>query len=128
MLDLITDRTGGAYYYTDLNRVGVAVAYLRGLLNEYGIPVAVEPKQDWTMLDFPTPANMAEYLKHVAAIRAALPVLPATPQLPASMAYLTYQGANDIEKILFDINYLIEGVVGEFILSGDISCGEDDWA
>ena len=94
----------GAYNASDLNRVGQAIAYIADLLNGYGYSVQVYPKTDWTMSDTPTPEQLEQYLANVAALRQALLVLPTTPEVPADMEGLTIQEANDIEKILVDID------------------------
>ena len=124
MLDLITNRTGGSYYYTDLNRVGDALLYLGELLRKYGYIVNICPKRDWVMEDKPTPESMTNYLGCVSSIRAVMTVFPTTPHVPPDMEYLTYQEANDIEKILFDIEQLINNMQSAWFYSGEIYSGE----
>lgn len=101
-------KSKGAYNYTDLNRVGQAVAYLAARLDIYGYDVTVSPKTNWTVADVPTTTTMAQYLTDVAAIRAVLPVPDTTPETPASMDRLTWQTANDIEQILVDVEAVIQ--------------------
>ena len=114
----------GAYNAADLNRVEAAVDYIAGRLNGAGYDIALTVKQDWTEDGVPTAAQMARYLANVAALRAALAVPPSTPAVPADMAALTFQEANDIEQILLDINTLINNMAAAWVYSGEIFSGE----
>ena len=87
--------TKGAYNYTDLNRVETAVAELATMLG-----LTLTTKTDWGMVDEPSLSDMERYLGNVAAIRDAYPGDAEFPALPDSMDYLTYEGANNIEKVL----------------------------
>ena len=114
----------GGYNYEDLNRVGTAVEYLAGRLNATGYSVTVQPKTDWVEADNPTPAQMADYLLQVQVLRDAFAVLPTTPELPADMEGLTFTEANDIERILSDIDRLITNMAAAWFYSGDLFSGE----
>lgn len=120
---LIYDRTAqdvsagtdkGYYNATDLNRVGEALLYLQDELNGYGYSVTVNPKTDWELVDIPTVPQMEAYLVDVAAIRGVLEVFASTPQTPPTMEGLTFQRANDIEKILSDVQVVIDQVAAGF--------------
>lgn len=114
----------GAYNAEDLNRVGYAVQYIAGRLNEFGYAVDVTPKMDWAMEDIPTPDQLQKYLREVGIIRLALAVLPTTPPLPEDMEGLTYVEANHIERILWDVNLLINNMIAAWFYSGEIYAGE----
>lgn len=101
----------GAYNTTDLNRVGSAIAHIASHLTSAGYSVQVSPKTDWTISDIPTPAQMTAYLSDVAAIRAALAVGSTTPPVPPDMDRLTVNEANDIERILVDVDGLISNMI-----------------
>lgn len=107
-------RMKGAYNATDLNRVGEALLYLADELNGYGYAVTVNAKTDWTEADIPTIQQMQTYLNNVAAIRGVLDVFETTPQTPTTMNKLTFQRANDIEKILADVQAVIEQIEAGF--------------
>ena len=127
MLDLITDRTladvqnktiKGYYNATDLNRVGEAVQELANLINGYGYSVSVSPKTDWQggdVGDIPTVTQMAHYLADLAALKAAF---YGTTTLPSTMDALTAEQANNIEKLLLEIERNINGMVSAFRHSG----------
>lgn len=122
---LIVDRGPDAHYNaTDLNRVGEAVLYVSDLLMQYGYSATVNPRTDWEMTDFPTETAMRAYLADVAALRDAYFTLPTTPELPESMAYLGYEGANAIEKLLADVAQIIEWMIASFHYAGQFYSGE----
>lgn len=114
----------GAYNAADLNRVGAAVLYIAGRLADAGYHAPVAPKQDWQMQDIPTPAQMQRYLADIGTIRAALAVMPSTPDAPISMSGLTYTDANDIEQILLDVDALITKLISAYYYSGELIAGE----
>lgn len=114
----------GAYNASDLNRVGAAVAYVAGRLNGYGYYVSVSPKQDWTANDIPTAGQMATYIQDVAALRGAIAVMASTPPTPDSANNLTWKEANDIEKILVDVDELLTRMAAAWFYSGDLYAGE----
>lgn len=114
----------GAYNASDLNRVGAAVAYVAGRLNGYGYYVSVSPKQDWTANDIPTAGQMATYIQDVATLRGAIAVMASTPPTPDSASGLTWREANDIERILLDVDELLTRMAAAWFYSGDLYAGE----
>ena len=105
----------GAYNSTDLNRVESAVRYLAEILN-----VSVTTKTNWAVTDIPSTADMERYLENIRKLRAKNKILATTPTVPTSMNNLTYSRANDIEKILADI----ESFTSMWGRSGEVFCGE----
>lgn len=89
---LPTPATKGAYNYSDLNRVELAVAELSDILG-----LGLVTKTNWTMWDIPTSSDMGRYLSNIKAIRDYYSI---ENEIPSSMNNLTYEGANNIEKIL----------------------------
>jgi hypothetical protein len=87
----------GAYNYTDLNRVETAVAELSSALG-----LELTTKTDWTMWDIPTQADMTRYLSNVERIRNAVWSGVDLPDVPRRMDNLTYEDANNIERILLE--------------------------
>lgn len=132
-LALITDRRQqdvtlktkkGFYNATDLNRVVSAVDYLEGRLEAHGIEVDVAPKTDWLIRDIPSLEQMRRYLHDVEAMRQALPVKDGTPKTPETMHNLDWQKANDIEKILINLDETINRIRLSYWYSGEIYSGE----
>ena len=114
----------GTYDYTDLNRVGNAVAYVAGRLTGAGYALNVNPRIDWTEDDTQRAADMASYPADISAIRNALIVPPAIPEVPDDMEGLTYEEANDIERILLAVDALITNMINAYFYSNEIVCGE----
>lgn len=132
-LDLVTDRTAedvrlgnekGAYGAVDLNRVGEAIIQVVDRLKAAGNDIKVSPKTDWTREDIPTPDQMVHYLEQIQKVRDVLAVYQTTPAVPADMEKLTHTEANDIEKILVDVDQLITNMIAAYYYSGEIYGGE----
>lgn len=108
--DVTAKNSNGTYNYTDLNRVESAVSTLQTALNDAGCNLNLTVKTDWPITDTPTQSDMERYRSNVSAIRAALTALSTTPAVPTSMRFLTFQGANNIEKILMDVDTLLQSL------------------
>ena len=111
----------GAYNAADLNRVGHNVDYLAGVLNGYGYLVSVSPETDWTISDIPRASDMAQYLADLNAIK---DKFYGTTPLPASMNDLTHTDANNIEKLLEEIEPYINRMVAGFRKCGTFKSGQ----
>ena len=114
----------GAYNASDLNRVGAAVTRITERLAAVGIHVTTVGKSDWTEADYNNAAALDYYLKDISLIRGAIAVTSDTPPVPADLQGLTWWEANDIEKILMDLDFLITQMRKSFFYSGEISSGE----
>lgn len=122
---LITDRGPGTFYnVSDLNRVGEAVRYLAERFIGYGYAVAVSPKADWPESDTPTAGQMETYRLNIANLRAVIAVMASTPETPETMRALNYVKANNIERILQDLDTLITNMEQAWFFSGDLYAGE----
>lgn len=102
----------GAYNASDLNRIASAMAYLSQRFASAGYSVPVSSPTDWANGDIPTKGDLDTYLDDLRRIRAALAVMDTTPAAPESMDYLTWAKANDIEKILVDVDDLLTKIAG----------------
>lgn len=116
--------TKGAYEPADRNRVGEAIIYIANRLKAAGNDIEVSPKTDWTREDIPTPAQIVHYLEQIQKVRDVLAVYQATPAVPADMEDLTHTEANDIEKILVDVDQLITNMIAAYYYSGELYGGE----
>jgi hypothetical protein len=116
----------GAYNYTDLNRVGDALNYVRDRLSASGYlrANAFTARVDWRSDEIPAVPDISEYHAHVSVIREALAQFPTTPAAPTSPNSLDYVAANAIEQILVDVDALITLMVKAFFYSGDLYAGE----
>ena len=114
----------GAYNASDLNRVASAMAYLSQRFASAGYSVPVSSPTDWANGDIPRKDDLDTYLDDLRRIRAALAVMDTTPSAPGSMDYLTWAKANDIEKILVDVDDALGRLLLSPFYSGEIYSGE----
>lgn len=122
---LITDRTkAGHYDVTDLNRVGEAMYYIADRLRACGWYIEVSPRTDWVWTDRATPAAAKRYLNDLRKIRNAMVHLPTTPNVPDGARPFNAQEANDIEKILVDVDDALGRLLLSPFYSGEIYSGE----
>ena len=114
----------GAYNFEDLNRVESAVVFIAKRLTESGYFVAPEVKLSWNVEDHPTKADMTRYLGNIALLRSMLPLYKTTPKAPTISKNLDYLAANDIEKILSDLDRQIAAINQSWYYAGDVFTGE----
>lgn len=96
----------GCYNATDLNRVEAAAEAIAAELNSAGYTVTVNPVT-YAETDIIRRSDFAAYLSNVQTLRDAIAVRASTPELPAADAKLDFVGANNIEKILADLDELL---------------------
>ena len=115
----------GAYNATDLNRVTQAMEYIAERLRGYGYSAEISHAKTWSMADIPTPTEMAGYLADLSVLRGVLSVPPNTPNAPTDMENLTVQEANDIERILVDVDRALGLMAQSFLRCGaaGVVCG-----
>lgn len=65
------------------------------------------------------------YLTNVQSIRDAYYVMTGSPELPEPTATLTFDGANAIEKLLYDISQLYDAMVASYRPCGAFKCGNN---
>lgn len=122
---LVTDRGDGTYYNaTDLNRVGAAVEYVAGRFQALGYNFFVSVKKDWSESDTPTASQMEVYRQNIVTLRRQIAVMQSTPETPETMRFLDYIKANDIERILLDLDTLLDKLTKSWYFSGEIYAGE----
>ena len=114
----------GAYNASDLNRVASAMRYLRDRFCEEGYNIEILSRNDWKEDEYYDIKDFSLYLDEIRHIRNIFGALPDTPQAPDIGSGLTYQRANNIEKILMDIDYLITALSKSLFYSDDLYSGE----
>ena len=114
----------GAYNASDMNRVGTALNYLAGRLGPIcGKVITWTAKTDWAVTDIATASQAETYRQQIQDIRDALAYPAGTPDAP-QLARLTYTGANDIERILLDLDALLTNAAAAWYQSGELHAGE----
>ena len=131
---LVTDRVKadagarnekGTYDWRALNRVTEAMEDLHRRFTEYGyatgyVPVRIVHRDgsvsgEWREDDEDIRwSQLEQYRTNVSSLRSTFEVLKDTPAVPGTMEGLTVDAANDIEKILVDINTVIERTLRSF--------------
>lgn len=117
----------GAYSKTDLNRVGEALNDLRDRLAAAGYiqyQTDFVAKTNWTITSIPTAEDLTYYLKCISNIREAMAHYENTPPAPADTGTLTIDEANNIEKILYDVEGLLNNMLASRFYSADLMAGE----
>lgn len=133
LADVDARNAKGSYNASDLNRVETAVQTISGelqtaesdletyaaakgvaqdamfLLPYHGADLTVTVRTDWARGEKPAPEHMTRYLSNVKKISGAMG--NQHPTLPGSMARLTYEGANNIERSLELVEPALEDAV-----------------
>lgn len=121
----------GMLTYNTLNRVESAVKTLAAALTSAGYPVEVTPvlkgskseDREWQEGDIVRRAQWTTYLENVRRLRAAYYTLAETGELPKPGDKLGYVGANNIEKVLADIDLLLDGMKSIYRRAGTFTAG-----
>ena len=114
----------GSYNATDLNRVNTDMRYIADELHKCGYAVKLHAaSKAWFETDVPTPEEFEAYLNDCEMIRSKIAVYSDTPATPTATKF-DYLKANDIEKILFDVEELIRKIQAIYFYCNDIYSGE----
>lgn len=123
--DLNFDNEKGNYNYTDLNRVMAWQKYISDLLNEKGYGNTITILGNFVMGQIPHMSEFQTYKQNIVNLRNAFYVKEDTPTPPTpSKNSLTIDEANAIEKILYDMEYLIDSLSSVYIHSGVSRAGQ----
>ena len=110
----------GTYSINTLNRVENAVENLKNSFNAMGYIVSVVTKI-WQHSEIMQVADLDRYLSNIQTLRNVLTLYQTTPQVPNGFS--PHTKANDIEKILVDIESIIFKIKAVFIHSGTTYSG-----
>ena len=121
----------GAYNASDLNRVGKAMQYINNRLLAAGYGHEIKDiKNDWQESDYIDSENLKYYLRSLALLRGRFCTTADAPPTPIRLGRtgegsgIGFEEANDIEKILIDIDELITKMQQNYIYSGELYAGE----
>jgi len=114
----------GAYNYTDMNRVEEAVMYVAERLKAAGYIPVLPVARTWSVTDKPIQSDFVRYFGNVAALRDAIAVWGSTPETPSDITKFGANKANDLEKILIDVNQLLSNIAGAWFYSDDLYLAE----
>lgn len=124
--DWQTHALKGFYNYTDKNRVESAVEQINKILIEYGyMNNTLTIVKDRNMKYIDDKASITRYLNNIQSLIDNFYVLPVTPELVENFDTLDITKANNIEKILYDINNILVGTLDYAVRSGVANCGQN---
>lgn len=78
----------------------------------------------WFEDDIPTSGMMAQYITNLSELRGQFVQAETTPSVPPKMNELTWKEANNIEKILEDVDALLTNISAAWFFSGGLFSGE----
>lgn len=122
--DVINNTAKGNYNADDLNRVAAAVNYISEMFAQYGYSVPEECAADWKTNDLPRKSKIDEHhAKTLAAI--GLILYPGKPdKIPDTLDKLTIEGANAIERALYELIIAGQNIPDSWYYSGELYGGE----
>lgn len=120
--DVNNDTSKSYYNYNDYNRIEKWCEYLADTLNSYNYSVNINVKTNWNRKNFPSESEMERIRQNVNRLKEAY---FSFTQIPKNLEYMTIEQANDIEKILYEIDYILAGMENNFVYCGVAGCGQD---
>lgn len=116
----------GCYNYTDFQRVENAVKYLSDILNEEGYTntVVISDVSTYTHEYIRDKEEIIQYLDNIATLQEVYYNNLEMGILPTIDSWLSYEGANIIERILLDIEQMIADMQAQWRYSDELYAGE----
>ena len=107
-----------------LNRTEEAMEYVNEIFKELGYFRNMEFKTDW-FADEITPKQSERYISNLKVLRSYLTMPSDTPATPNTINGMTIERANEIEKIIHDIDVVLEALQNNFVYSGVCGSGQN---
>jgi len=98
--------------------------YIASRLRACGWDIEVNPRTDWVWTDRATPSAAKRYLNNLRKIRKTLVLFVTAPEVPDGARPFNAQEANDIEKILVDVEAMVELTMASWYYCGEVFAGE----
>ena len=115
----------GRYAYTDMNRVESAVDEVARKLRTLGYDVPeLTVKTDWNVRSLPTRVDFERYFDNVEVLRGVFPLSDDIPETPITGSRLDYAIANDLEKIIEEVDLMVQKIISARYYAGDIFAGD----
>lgn len=114
----------GSITHETLNRIENNQAYLKSLLNEAGYwGISTQNRATaWITGDILRAEDWQRILNNETALKTAYFIYTDTPQTPNTL--LTYGNLNSVEKILDDLEHMINAMEQTYRYCGTFICGE----
>lgn len=121
---LPNDNLRYSWDYRALNRTEEAMEYVDQIFKELGYFKNMTFKKDW-FDDEITPEQRDRYVDNLKTLRNFLVMTSSTPPAPDTINGMSISRANQIEKIIYDIDDLLEKLLKSFRYVNDLYCNED---
>lgn len=109
--------------YRALNRTEEAMQYVDEIFKELGYFKNMQFKTDW-LNDEITREQAQRYIDNLTTLRNFILMPSTSPAAPTTINGMTINRANEIEKLIFDINFVLEALQKNLIRSGVSNCGQ----
>lgn len=116
----------GTLTINTLNRIEEKQEELKNLFEEDFYFVDKIECKKWTMSDYFKQSDFDRILTNLEMLVKAYLVYTSTPAIPDGN-YRKYETINDAEKILFDLDLMINDVKSHYRECGTIECGEEQY-
>lgn len=124
--DYINGLLRGTFLLCDSgNRIAYWIDKIQPMLNEigyYNCSFEDVTYKDWDIGDEFTEDDFLRLLNRITTLRNAFFTYPTTPNTPKVSFY--YEDINSIEKILYDLNEMVQDVKDNYRECGNYVCGE----
>lgn len=114
----------GLVTHNTLNRIEEKQTELRTLLRQAGYYMGELVTKQWTVSDIFRKDDFERIIKNTDALRKAFFTYTDTPNTPNAKYH--YENFNDLEKILDDLERMIDGMKNLYRICGTFNCGEDN--
>ena len=112
----------GTFNYTDLNRIENKQEELKNLINDMGYWNTPITNKVWGEIDIFNVDEFQRILDNTNVLRNAFFVYKGTPNTPPISYH--YNDINALEKILYDLDVMINDVKSKYKRCGTFRCGE----
>jgi hypothetical protein len=107
----------GFFTINTLNRIEQKQKELSDILALYGYVSNCENKTDWIETDIPNESDYQRILDNMDKLKNSYTYMKTTPNTPTDLFH--FQKMNDAEKILVDIEFLIDNMVSSWIYASN---------
>lgn len=112
----------GSITINTLNRIEQKQEELRGIFNDMGYWNTQIVNKTWNYIDVFNETEFQRIVYNDRILRAAFLVYKGTPKTPAPIYH--YENINALEKILFDLDEMIDDIKSRYRRCGTFNCGE----
>lgn len=120
----MTQLERGMITYNTLNRIEEKQAELKGLLEDAGYYMDILDIKSWSAVDIFNEEEFEILIENLDILRNAFFTYTDTPDTPAARYH--YEEINALEKILFDLERMIDDMKSRYRECGTFECGEEN--